>query len=263
MGLLSKASTLDTNIPGLAFSDFINKNSLKFCALLEKNNINYFVKNSLGFDAHSILSSVSTVDFWNGICPESRRIYNFSDSDNSPFLQLFSERLKEKVKEISVYKNSKAQIIICQDKLSDNAAKDLETIDDSDHHNNEQTLNSLIKDGSVVSLFTIDFLKAAEAFFESCNNSQADKEDFIKALTNEVANRFSCMYNITDSTTKAGRACIKTVLITGKAFSVELIKHHLLLNLKEVLEEQSRLISIDFSGTADSCESIHSFLQAE
>ena len=61
MGLLSRANTLDElkNNPGLAFSDFINKHSLKICALLEKKANNYIVTNSIGFDAESIISATS------------------------------------------------------------------------------------------------------------------------------------------------------------------------------------------------------------
>ncbi len=64
MGLLSRASTLDKtdNIPGLAFSDFINKHSIKTCALLQKEASNYIVKNSIGLDAYSILSRVLARD---------------------------------------------------------------------------------------------------------------------------------------------------------------------------------------------------------
>ena len=64
MGLLSRANTLDENKsnPGLVFSDFIIKHSLKTAALLEKKDSNYCVTNSIGFDAESILSATSHHD---------------------------------------------------------------------------------------------------------------------------------------------------------------------------------------------------------
>ena len=71
MGLLSRASTMDNKpLPVLAFSDFINKYSLKTCALLEPEGADYIVTDSIGFDAYSIITSKSTIDFWEGICKE-------------------------------------------------------------------------------------------------------------------------------------------------------------------------------------------------
>ena len=87
---------------GLAFSDFINKHSLKSCAVLDQNNSYYYVKHSIGFDALSIISSVSTADFWDGICRESQTVYTFSEKSLSPLLQLFSENLKYNLQELFI-----------------------------------------------------------------------------------------------------------------------------------------------------------------
>ena len=48
-----------------------------------------------------------------------------------------------------------------------------------------------------------------------------------------------------------------------KAYSVELIKNHLINSLKEILDNYACQIKIDYNGTADSCDKIESFLQAE
>ena len=91
MGLLTKANTLDKE-KGMAFSDFVKKYKLKFCAVFEKNDNNFLIKNSIGFDGVSILSSLSTQDYWNGICSNFNELNIFSDDNRTlfPLLQLFS-----------------------------------------------------------------------------------------------------------------------------------------------------------------------------
>ncbi len=266
MGLLSKASTLDTvtEKKGLAFSDFINKHSIKKAALLERTAADYFVTSSVGFDALSIISATSTADFWEGICKTSGSIYNFSDSENKSLLQLFSFNLKDSIKELSVYKNSSAQILLCQGKLSVQAAKDFENITNQPHENNVQTLNPLLKGGSTFLFFKLDFEKAVQDFYNSeCKNNIPAFDIFQKAVANEIYNRFACNYSISDTTIINNSHSIKTVIVTGKAYSIDLITHHLILNLKEVLNNSAELIQIDYCDTADSCEKIESFLQAE
>ena len=184
MGLLSRATTLDTAkaLPGLAFSDFINNHSLKICALLEKENPNYNVTNCIGFDAHSILSASSTSDFWDGICPDQGKIYTFTDSKKNQLLQLFSFDLKDNLHEFAVYKSSQNKILLCAGKLTSDTVKDFEKVCNEEHKNNIERFNSLIKDGSVVLLYKLEFLDAAKAFFDSLTLCPIDKMPIVKEL---------------------------------------------------------------------------------
>lgn len=265
MGLLSRANTLDEikSNPGLAFTDFINKYSLKTCALLEKKQADYVVTNSIGFDADSILSATSTVDFWDGICPNAGQIYSFKDSDKTKLLQLFSFNLKDNLHELSVYKNKASQILLCSGAITSLTTNDFETISSSQHENVVLNLNPLIKENTVVILLKIDFSEAIKGYYSGEQNKIQDFEAFSKALMNELYNRFCCKYNISDTTRQINEYSIKTVIITNKEYSVELITHHIMLNLKEVLKDNAEFIQICFSGTADSCDKIQSFLQAE
>lgn len=265
MGLLSRANTLDElkSNPGLAFSDFINKYSLKTCALLEKKQADFIISNSIGFDAESILSATSTADFWDGICPNAGQVYNFKDSDKTKLLQLFSFNLKDNLQELSVYKNTASQILLCSGTINAECAKDFETISSAQHENNILNLNPLIKENTVVILLKIDFSEAIKGYYLSAKDKISDFEAFNKALMNEFYNRFCCRYNISDTTKQINEYSIKTVIITNKEYSVELITHHIMVNLKEVVQDNADFIQICFSGTADSCDKIKSFLQAE
>ena len=265
MGLLSRANNLDEikSNPGISFSDFIIKHSLKTCALLEKKDSDYKVSDSIGFDAESILSATSTSDFWDGICKSSSQIYTFSNSDNRQLLQLFSFNMKDNLKDLSVYKNSAGKIIICAGSLSQAAAKDFESINTQRHNNNILNLNPLIKENTVVLLLKIDFSEAIKSFYISEKDKITDLEFFTKTLMNELYNRFTCRYNIPDTTLQINPFVLKSVFITDKEYSLELISHHIILNLKEVLNNHTDYIQICFAGTADSCDKIQSFLQAE
>lgn len=265
MGLLSRANTLDEikSNPGLAFSDFINKHSLKICALLEKNNNSYFVTNSIGFDAASLFSAVATSDFWDGICGKSANIYFFKDSERTKLLQLFSFQLKDKLSELSVYKNFASQILLCAGTINQEIAADFENIRNHSHQNDIYKLNPLIKENSVVLLLKLDFSQAIKGFYSSEKNDQISFDLFQKALMNELFNRFCCYYNLTDAVTLLDSGIIKTVFITNKEYSTELVSRHIILNLKEVLNTYAEKIQIFFSGSADTCDKIKSFLQAE
>ena len=148
MGLLSRASILDntTIIPGLAFSDFINKYSLKTCALLESNGADYIVSDSIGLDAYSIISATSTVDFWNGICREAGHLYVFSGEEKTPLLQLFSINLKENLNTLCVYKNAAGKILLCEGTVSEEVTKAFENVSNTQHKINILTLNPLVKE---------------------------------------------------------------------------------------------------------------------
>ena len=266
MGLLSRASTLDKieKNPELAFSDFRNKHSLKRCALLEKEASNYIVTNSIGFDAPSIISATSTIDFWNGICKSEGQIYNYNETDITHLLQLFSFKMKDNIENLSVYKNSSAKILLYEGNITETAARDFENICDKSHNNNILTLNPLLKNGTVVLKFEIDINDAAKEIYNSNNKNEVLTPDlFLKAILNEVYNRYACRYNISDTTIKNNKHSIKTVIFTDKTYSADLISRHMILNLKEVFDNFSERLKITCLGTADSCEEIQSFLQAD
>ena len=265
MGLLSRASTLDENVKpkGLAFSDFINKYSFKICALLDKNAADYFVMDSIGFDARSVLSAISTADFWQGICPQAQKIYYFSGLKKSPLMQLLSANLKESILDISVYKNSASQIFFCQGQLSEEAARDFDNILCQPHKTDIFELNPLIKKSSVVLLLKLNFSQALDSFLSSEYKNKEHYQLIKEAITKEFYNRFPCRYNLPDASCMNGPFGLKTVFVSGKAYSIELITSHMILNLKEVLENYAEQVQITFAGTADSCEKVKSFLQAE
>jgi hypothetical protein len=171
--------------------------------------------------------------------------------------------MKDNLQELSVYKNKASQILLCSGIIDDDTAKDFENIGSLNHETNIFNLNPLIKENSVVLLFQLDFSEAINSFYESQKYIISDFENFHKTIMNELYNRFSCRYNISDTTIKYNSSILKTVFITDKEYSIELITMHIILNLKEVLNDSAELIDIAFMGTANSCDEVQLFLQAE
>lgn len=258
------ASTLDEK-KGLAFSDFINKYSLKTCAVLKKEGNFYSVENSIGFDAESIITSTSTTDFWQGICNKPGIIKLFEKADNSinTLLQLFSQPIKESLNELYIVKNENERILISEQEISKKCSDDFFDICKEKHICHVDKLNPLIHDGSFVLKFKINPSEAVNNFLSEEQNTKVSQETLKQALINEIYNRFICLYNKADASILAADNSIKTVFIADRTYSVELIINHILLNLKEVLSDSAKLIKIDFLGNAESYAETKEFLQAE
>ena len=268
MGLLSIASHLDDKPKqGLAFSDFILKYNIKICAVLEKIDNNYSVNNCIGFDGGSILSSLSSFDFWQGICPDQNKIYSFSSKDNSitPLLQLFSLKMKEQLSEINIVKNSENRILlVCNAELSKEVLNDFPASDFLKHKCSTDVLNKFIKEASVLLKFQINLNEAVESFVLShFKGSSTIKEKLKTALYNEFYNRFVCILNQKDASYYPETGIINTVFITDKTYSTELIVNHLIVNFREIIGDCAELSEINFIGKAEAYRDIADFLQAD
>lgn len=267
MGLLSIASHLDENPKqGLAFSDFILKHNFKIAALLEKTDNDYLITNSIGFDGESIISACSTSDFWDGICPEYGKLYEFSHNDNSisPLLQLFSLNLKDAVKDICICRSSENKILlVINSKISDDFLQDINLLDSTRHKCDTDTLNKFFKDSSVLETFQINLCEAVESFLLSSKVKSDFSEALQKAIFNEFYNRFISSYNNKDASACPEEGVINTVFIMDRAYSTELIFNHLVLNFREVLGSFADLTKINNLGKVQSYKDIADFLQAD
>lgn len=267
MGLLSIASHLDDKPKqGLAFSDFILKYNLKTCAVLEKSDNDYIVSNSIGFDGDSILASISSFDFWQGICPDKDKIYSFSFKENSltPLLQLFSLKMKEQLSEIFIIKNSESRILlVCNTALSE-ILNDFPSSDSIKHKCSTDVLNKFVKEASVLLKFQINLNEAVESFVLShFKGNSSIREKLESSLYNEFYNRFICILNQKDASYYPENGIINTVFITDKTYSTELIINHLIVNFREIIGECAELSEINFIGKAEAYRDIADFLQAD
>ncbi len=72
------------------FHDFANEIGLRKTAILVPYASRFFMRYAHGFDAETILKSVSTADFWNGTFPGIREWQRVDGTRLEPYYQLFS-----------------------------------------------------------------------------------------------------------------------------------------------------------------------------
>lgn len=232
MGLLSKANSLEQPVisNGLAFSNLIKNNNLSYLILFKKNN-DYSIENSFGLDAKSIKLSLSTLDFWNGICPSSNEIYNFSKSDNTiaPLLQFFSSDITEKLSKISLIKLPNGNIfLVCNSQISDDLKNDFSLYDESKLQNE---LSSLTQADNYIH-FSID-----------CSALKNIYTDFYNSVINEIYNRLLCSY-FKDIYISKENDILRFAINKQECNNSSILIKHILANLSEVLENNTNSIII-------------------
>lgn len=116
-GLLARMEKLQ-QASKLYFFDFIKQNNIPKCAVFEQSGNNYIIIKSFGLDYESLKNSKSTVDFWNGAIPQSNMwISSFSlDKSINTLLQLFSQDIKDTIKEINAFKANNSILLILKEK---------------------------------------------------------------------------------------------------------------------------------------------------
>ena len=264
MGLLSKAGNLG-NEKELAFSDFINKYKLKFCAVLEKEIDYFLIKNSIGFDGVSIISSYSTRDYWEGICNDYNVLNVFTTENGTlaPLLQLFSFAQKDDINCISIYRSSPNRIfMLCNQQFPNACLHDLALITDCKNAVNLSTLNHLITRESKVIKMEINFEEAVESFIQAQIKDTNKSKIFINSVYNEITNRFLCYFS-KDVSYRIDLNTVRSIFVVSRDLTKEHLVNHIILNLSGVIGNYSEIINFNISGIANSIPEINEYLQVE
>lgn len=252
MGLLSKASNIDLDTR-LAFIQFIKNNNIKTCAILEKENGIFFIKNSIGFDKDSILASKSTEDFWNGICSNRNLIYNFSKSDNSIncMLQFFSYLMNESLESVSVYRTSDDKILLLiNSQINQSIIKDFFKVDNSII---EYSSNLVFNNSNTFHKFEISL------------DNAFDNYDSISILPikNEISNQIILNYCNDNLVVRLSTNKIKLCFISNENFNGNIIIQHMKLMLTQIVENEVNKINISYLGLSSNQQEIELFLKVE
>lgn len=106
-GLLARAEQLDllnkADKPQAAdFFTFISSLSIGRCGIYAQEGDFFYLEHCAGFDLPSILNSISTKDFWEGLVLGNGKWHGFEGSSLSPVYQLFSKEMREKITEIHI-----------------------------------------------------------------------------------------------------------------------------------------------------------------
>lgn len=264
MGLLSKASFISDDNVKFAFSEFVLKYNVKTFAVFVLNNGYYSIGNSIGFDGSSLITSLSTKDFWDGVCAKFNKTYSFSTTDKTlnPILQFFSFEIRDDINSISIYRTEDKIFMLCNKDFNNELIEDMLHIDSSIDYVNLNLFNKDITKDSKVFLYEIDFTEALETYF-AMKQKNEDKDDLLKkALYNELVNRFSC-YFAKYGVKRISESSIRILLNVDKSIHEEHLICHIVYTLQEVIEAASELINFENKGIATSLIELKDFIQAE
>lgn len=261
-GLLQKANLLNKE-KGLAFSNFIQKyNKLTF-AVFEKKDNYFFITTSLGFDGLSLLSSYSTIDFWDGLITSKNTVINFSNSDGTinKLLQFFSFSMKDKVTSVSIYKTDDNILLVCNDTISSSFIHDFTLLDYSIQDFDFSKINSDCSSQYKVNKYSLSYIDAVNSYVNEKANGKIYADLFKTALLNEISNRITNYFSFPNAAFAKSASTNNIVIFTKENFDENLLLAHLKLNLKDVIENCVEQLSIDFQGNAQTFTEIKDFFK--
>ena len=241
----------------LDFFDYVNKYNLSQCAVLRLNNGVFQISSCYGFDSSSILKSISTVDFWDGLAPKKDTPQLFSKKDNSiqPLYQFFSEKLIETIDSIILYRSQDDVILFCSSSSIEELLK------------NEDFFTQFC----ILEKYDFDFAFSDQAVYEDDSKSNEKNEDLYIINLFESIQDFIQAQTISDNqklhfgqvifynifyTLKKGfphnvfeEADYTIYLYNKEAIPEKLLTNHLKCTLVDILGESSSKISITFESS--------------
>lgn len=250
----SFSKTSETSLPrnsanDISFFDFITRYSLPHCAIFTKCDNNYIISKSAGFDGDSIISSLSTTDFWEGSINKNKWTF-FSRSNNSivTILQFFSKPLKDKIEFVGTYFENDRILFLAYDKailpsaemnaISANfklidflkpsdflKSKPIETPIDTIAFNYENALNNFVEQN------------------RSIASSPSIATKIKRALQTELEYKLYLLSNTSINFIKTGEFKIVCNVYTKNNMSRTALKSFTNLNLKSILGSSVQLIS--------------------
>ena len=268
MGLLSKASFISQDTLSdtkLAFSEFVFRYNIQTFAIFQLSNNYYSVENSIGFDGASLRSSVSTMDFWNGICPELSRAYTFpcNEVEPNPIIQFFSFQIRDDIKYISIYRTDRHIFLLCNKDFSGDIISDMQNIDAYCDNINLDKLNKTITKNSKILLYTINFEEAVNHYISERQGIRKNNNVFFRiSLYNELVNRFSCVFS-KYGTKRLSDNNINVFINVDKCIHENHIILHITFLLKNIIGRSAELINFEKVDIADSLVDIKDFLQVD
>ena len=266
MGLLEKSLRLSQQ-GALSFFEFSKKYNLNCSAILSKFQNNFIITNSVGIDGDSILSSVSTQDFWDGTVSQKNKLYTFDEANlMRPFLQLFSDNLVHKIKSISIYyTDEKILIVLGED--ADNKDFGDSLISDFNLLVNETSktpaiLNFTKGSDEFIRLFRLSLEKNVEAYINKKVQVNEHKAILTSAINQAIYNKLKTHFSAPDYIFKYNTCSFNLVTVSKTNIPYELMKKHLEVSLKEMLSFYAETLDLSDYGQANSYQELIEFIQA-
>ena len=190
------------------------------------------------------LQSYSTKDFWDGTIKEKNNLYTFEagSTDILPFYQFFSDKLKDKLERLHIYKFDDDSIFVFVTDKSYTIPQTL--IYDLQNTKFEGELVTEKSDSEEATSFEyeINLFEAIESFVLA--NSKANKL-LINAISQQLYINLCIYFPKPDIITKKENGIYILTDYSSQAVPVELFTAHLQNQIKFVLDNHSELISIE------------------
>lgn len=255
----------------LDFFEFTKKYNLNICAILEMYKDSFVVSECIGFDGLTIISTLSTPDFWNGTIPSKNQWYKFSTSDNTitPFYQFLSFELKEKIENIYIYFSTNNKILVlCSDEeidLSDDTylLNDFNLLITKDSCQEIDNTKIEIGIDTTITKYSIEFEKAVRTFLALNLKNLEMMEYFNKIFYQTIWYSFNKYFNRHYYIYQTSLTKLNFISLTKTEISDSLFLEHIKKNLKLILEDEVNLINLHNLGKASSYSEIAAFLKAE
>lgn len=265
MGLLQKALLLEKHFfANLSFAEICKKYAIATSAIFTQNENEFSISACFGFDAESILKSISTFDFWNGLFQNK----NYIDAEAetlSPFFQLFSNELKETVSRVickKIENENFCMLVFQNDELSN---LEINHFFSDVSHLNETQNNffdfskidfSRVLQNENTTLISLDFDKAIRLSLQNQN------EKFSATLYAEIFAKLSETFLKPNAIFPSLENRANIVLFAHENFDLSLLQNHFAYFLKPILQNESANISLKKIGSAKAQNEIIQFIHS-
>lgn len=276
MGLLSKTLSVadsiknkdDSTAEKLSFEDFFQKYDLCCCAIFSPFENNYVITHSVGFDAVSLISSISTKDFWNGTVKSNNWETFSSNEELLPFFQLFSFNQKDKINKIFIKRFNDKIFMICSTNESkfianDKITNDLELIyfeTEKVECENDDFSIALSKNQNVYK-FSLNAQNAIEAIIKK-NLSKLEYESVIKdAIKKEIYYFLKKSFSQNAIIFQHDDVYNIALISEGEVFE-NVLKIHLMGELEYFFDTEVNALIFTSHGKANSYKNLIDFLKS-
>ena len=237
----------------LDFFDYVNKYNLSQCAVFRLNNGVFQIDTCYGFDCNSILKSVSTVDFWNGLISQKNTPLLFSKKDNSiqPLYQFFSDNLIDIIDSIVLYRSQEDVILFCSSSSIETLIEDkdfftqfcsLDKFDFDFAFSNDDIYFNDNPAAAKANTYIINLYDSIKDFIENQNISENQKLHFEQVIFYNVF--YSLRKCFPKNPMEEADYAINLYLQARNSIPKRMLEQHLKLTLNDILGESSSKIKI-------------------
>lgn len=252
--------SLDKNVDraSVFLSDFLILNKIPIFAEFSLQDNHFFVTNSFGYDATSIICSYSTQDFWNGIIKEQNKLYQFDLKTSSiiPLLQFFSNEQRDFISNILIYKLNNNKIFLLASNIPFiNTTQFLQQIDKINFSNLSFQTKKVFNQSDKSHYFSIDTKYYIESIVEkNIQNHFYLKPQFIQSLQNELFNRLVLHFN--DEKTKIFKSnedeFVFKIATHNEISDYKLLIKHINFNLKNLCKSNQQKLALKIEANYNS-----------